>query len=126
MYLFTFTDDAFSGGRLAGEVGPHFRRNIWGRNVNVHAEGGDGFGASVSLNASGTRLAVGAPRDDGAGNQAFNSGAVYLFTFVDDAFWGGRLEGIMGLGYRRVIRTATEADEADVRRLSLRDIVGSE
>ena len=40
----------------------------------------DNFGTSVSLNASGDRLAVGAFHDDGFGNSVSYSGAVYLFS----------------------------------------------
>lgn len=60
---------------------------------------GDGFGAAVSLD--GTRLAVGAPFDDGAGDMpgAADSGAVYLFAFDDAGFNGGTLQGVLGMGY---------------------------
>ena len=97
VYLFTFTDTAFSGGRLAAVVGKGY---TGGRNVDVATlDGLDEFGFAVSLNAAGTRLAVGAPLDDGAGNTAFNAGAVYLFTFSDRSFSGGRLVAALGRDY---------------------------
>ena len=97
VYLFTFANSSFSGGRLAAIVG---RGYTGGRNVDVAAlERGDWFGDSVSLNSAGTRLAVGAHGDDGAGNVASDSGAVYLFTFSDSSFSGGRLAATVGKGY---------------------------
>ena len=97
VYLFTFANTAFSSGRLAGTAGKGF---TGGWNVDVGSlETGDGFGTAVSLNGSGNRLAVGAPHDDGAGNETPASGAVYLFTFTDTAFSGGRLAAIVGKGY---------------------------
>ena len=97
VYLFTFTDTEFSGGRLAAIAGKGY---TGGRNVDVASlEEGDRFGAAVSLNGSGNRLAVGAPYDSGRGNMASGSGAVYLFTFTDTVFSGGRLAAIAGKGY---------------------------
>ncbi|PQJ37874.1 hypothetical protein BTO00_22585 [Vibrio campbellii] len=46
----------------------------------------DRFGFSVSLNSEGTRLAVGAPRDDGANNEFTTSGAVYIFDWLNDTW----------------------------------------
>src|SRR5262249_39231086 len=75
VYLFTFTDSAFSGGSLVATIGKGY---AGGNNINVAAlENGDLFGSSVSLD--GNRLAVGAYRDDGAGNGWLDTGAVYLF-----------------------------------------------
>ena len=110
VYLFTFTDPSFSGGTLAAIVGKGY---TGGRNVDVDSlqgwgtdrfDGSDGdqFGAAVSLNGAGTRLAVGAPGDEGAGEGRWprnNYGAVYLFTFTNRSFSGGRLAAIMGEGY---------------------------
>ena len=119
VYLFTFTDTAFSGGRLAAVVGDGY---AGGRNIDVTAlEDFDRFGTSVSLNAAGTRLAVGAPSDDGAGNQTpdigglyWGVGAVYLFTFTDTAFSGGRLAAVVGNGYaggRNIDVTALQVND---------------
>ncbi|WP_305842994.1 FG-GAP repeat protein [Photobacterium leiognathi] len=46
----------------------------------------DRFGYSVSLNASGDRLAVGANRDDGPLNAINNQGAVYIFDYESSAW----------------------------------------
>ena len=65
-------------------------------------EEGDGFGMAVALNAAGTRLAVGAPYDDGFGagpNTASERGAVHLFSFTNANFAGATLQGTIGSGY---------------------------
>ena len=58
---------------------------------------GDNFGAAVALD--GTRMAVGAPGDDGRLSDATDAGAVYLFTFGAADLSGGRLEAVLGKGY---------------------------
>lgn len=57
----------------------------------------DNFGTSVSI--EGTSMVVGAPGDDGIGNQYTDTGAVYFFTFSDATFSNGLLEGIIGKGF---------------------------
>ncbi len=97
VYLFGFSDTNFSGGTLQGIIGKGYGG---GKNVNVGSlEVGDLLGHGVSLNASGTRLAVGAYGDDAFGNAVTDSGAVYLFSFSDGNFSGGTVEGIVGSGY---------------------------
>ena len=111
VYLFTFTTNAFSDGRLAAVVGKGY---TGGRNVDVAAlEANDGFGTSVSLNWAGTRLAVGAPGDDGADNATSGAGAVHLFTFTNTSFSGGRLAATVGAGYTggRNVGVAALAEE---------------
>ena len=85
VYLFSFTDTAFSGGVLEAILGAGY---TGGKNLDLAAQLDifDFFGRSVSLD--GSRLAVGAYRDDGRGDGGgFNYGAVYLFTnaFIDGA-----------------------------------------
>ena len=116
VYLFTFTDASFSGGRLAATAGRGF---TGGGDVDVGALGyEDGFGTSLSLNATGTRLAVGAPGDGGADRRVSSAGAVYLFTFTDTAFSGGQLAAVMGRGY-------TGGGDVDVAALESADGFGS-
>ncbi|TRZ96130.1 MAG: filamentous hemagglutinin N-terminal domain-containing protein, partial [Rhodocyclaceae bacterium] len=95
--LFSFTDANFSGGALQSTLGKGY---TGGKNVDVSSlEAGDIFGTSVALNATGDRLAVGAPNDDGSGNSVSNSGAVRLFSFADTNFSGGALQATIGKGY---------------------------
>ncbi len=95
VYLYSFTDTSFSGGVLEGIMGYGY---TGGKNVDVsQLEGADQFGRSVSLD--GTRLAVGANQDNGNNNSLTNSGAVYLYTFADNAFNTATLQGRIGVGY---------------------------
>ncbi len=97
VYLFSFSDTVFSGGTLEAVLGSGYSG---GKNVDVaNLEAGDGFGAGVSLNAAGDRLAIGARQDEGAGNAAVDAGAVYLYSFSDTAFSGGAQEAVIGSGY---------------------------
>jgi filamentous hemagglutinin family protein len=96
--LISFTDNNFSGGTLVGTIGNGYAGS---KDVNLASaiRTGDQFGASVSLSASGNRLAVGAPGDDGSYRQSSGAGAVRLFTFTDSAFTAGKLVATMGAGY---------------------------
>lgn len=95
--LFSFTDTSFSGGALQATLGKGY---VGGKNVDVSGlEAGDWFGISVAFNASGNRLAVGAPYDAGNGNISPASGAAYLFSFADTNFSGGTLQATLGKGY---------------------------
>ncbi|WP_426342664.1 YDG domain-containing protein [Pseudoduganella sp. S-14] len=73
--LFTFSDDKFSGGTLAGTIGYGY---TGGNNYNLSAKltGNDSFGTSVALNGAGTVMAVGALGEDLAGK-------VYTFALGD-------------------------------------------
>ena len=96
--LFTFTNTSFAGGALAATIG----RGYTGSNnldLGTALETGDFFGSSVSLNAAGDRLAVGATGDDGFGNGFSASGSVRLFSFTDTSFGGGAILGVLGAGY---------------------------
>ncbi|MBK9130444.1 MAG: filamentous hemagglutinin N-terminal domain-containing protein [Gammaproteobacteria bacterium] len=116
VYLFSFSDASFTGGAQQAVVGKGY---TGGKNVDVSAlEGSDGFGGAVSLNAAGDRLAVGAIGDDGSGNAASGSGAVYLFSFTDSGFTGGALEATLGKGY-------SGGDNLDVSALETTDQFGS-
>jgi hypothetical protein len=97
VHLFTFTDSGFGGGTLAGTIGSGY---TGGKNVESGAGNNDFFGWSVALNGDGTRLAVGAPRDNGADNSHTDAGAVHLFGFTDNLFSGGRVLGRVGNGYQ--------------------------
>ena len=104
VYLFSFTDTAFSGGVLEATLGKDY---TGGKNLDLAAQLDilDQFGSSVSLD--GSHLAVGSLGDDTQANVGINSnyginsnnGAVYLFSFTDTAFSGGVLEATLGEGY---------------------------
>ena len=109
-YLFTFTDNQFSGGQLEGIIGDGF--NVRAKDIDISSklDGNDQFGLQLSLD--GNRLAVGAKRDDGqglAGGSDF--GAVHLFTFADASFSGGALVGTVGSGYNTL---AADVDIAGI------------
>ncbi|MES2728485.1 MAG: MBG domain-containing protein, partial [Pseudomonadota bacterium] len=98
VYLFSFTDAAFSGGVLQSTIGFNY---TGGKNLHIANLGSsDSFGSSVSL--SGNRLAVGALRDDGLANNRSDAGAVYLISFADSTFSTPTLRGIIGWGYTGV------------------------
>ena len=84
VYLFTFSGSNFTGGALSDVIGKGYSGDD-AFDVSALAAG-DGFGASVALDDNGDRLAVGASGDDGSGNSATDSGAVYLFSFSDTNF----------------------------------------
>lgn len=77
-----------SGGNGAGGVWTFHRSTSgWGTGTRVPAtnEGpGDGFGGAVAI--SGLELSAGAQGEDGTGNTASNSGAVYAFTLSPKSY----------------------------------------
>ena len=94
--LYSFTDRNFSGGALVASIGEGYTGP---KDININLDSMDFFGGSVALNAAGTKLAVGAPLDDGADNQSSNAGAVRIFSFIDQNFSGGALDYTIGSGY---------------------------
>lgn len=110
VHLFGFADDAFGGGHRVATLG---RGYTGGNNVAVELDSGDQFGQSVALNQDGTRLAVGAPYDDGAGNLHSNSGAVHLFTFAP-GFASGTTVGVIGRGYASAASINFALDNGDL------------
>ena len=100
--LFSFSDNLFSGGNLQATLGSDY---VGGKNLDLRGYLdradllGDLFGNTVVLNGTGDRLAIGAPGDNGASNDTPDAGAVYLFSFSDNNFNGGQLQGIVGKGY---------------------------
>jgi filamentous hemagglutinin family protein len=96
VYLFSFTNGDFAGASHVGTIGKGYAGS---GDVSLALDAGDSFGMSVSLNASGDRLAVGASGDAGNGNAAANAGAVYLFSFTDRNFSGGTVSAQIGSGY---------------------------
>ena len=95
-YFFSFTDSVFNGVSLDGVWGDGHSGGV-SLDLGTRLDGLDLFGSSVSLD--GTRLTVGARRDDGFGDESGNSGAVYLYSFSDLTFNSPLLEGVIGIGY---------------------------
>jgi hypothetical protein len=97
VHLFTFTNTRFGGAAHASTIGRGYRGP---NDIDLGlALGNDNFGSSVSLNAAGNRLAVGAVYDRGANRSEFAAGAVRLFTFTNNSFGGGAHAGTIGLGF---------------------------
>ena len=94
MYLFSFSDDAFSGATLEATLGANYTGP---KDMDLDLLATDNFGSAVALD--GNRLAVGARQGDGDSDAASASGEVYLFTFSDSTFSGGALQGMIGKGY---------------------------
>ena len=109
VYLYTFSDSAFSGGALAGMIGHGY---TGGKNINQTLDPGDRFGYSVSLD--GNRLAVGSYYGDGLNNQQSRSGEVRLYTFTDSVFSGGELAATIGDGYTGGKNFNQNLDSSDV------------
>ena len=96
VYLFSFTDSAFTGGSLEATLGAGYTS---GDNLSIGTLGeGDRFGHAVSLGYA-NRLAVGAPYDDGAFDGSSDAGAVYLLSFSDTTFSSGSVTATIGVGY---------------------------
>ncbi|MBB4632917.1 beta strand repeat-containing protein [Sphingosinicella soli] len=113
VYLFGFQDTDFYGGSLTGVIGSGYARTL-DLALNGLPDTGEQFGMSVALNGAGDRLAVGAFADNGAGNTTAGAGAVYLFSFSDDQYSDGALEGIIGKDYvggKNVNLTPLEAND---------------
>ena len=112
VYLFTFTDNNFSGGKLAGRIGSGYGAEN-SLDLQSGLDNGDMFGAAVSLDNG--RLAIGAPRDRGAANDCLNCGAIYLLNTSDGLYSGATLLGRIGVGYtggRNVdVRQIVEAND---------------
>ncbi|GGB52149.1 MBG domain-containing protein [Blastomonas aquatica] len=116
VYLFSFAGPQFAGGALEGIVGAGY---AGGNNVsvaNLAGGNGDAFGAAVAL--QGTRLIVGAPFDDGAGDAIGDSGAAYIVDFADLGFTGGTVSTIIGNGY-------TGMNDIDLTEIEASDHFGS-
>ncbi|MBU6146283.1 MAG: FG-GAP repeat protein, partial [Paenibacillaceae bacterium] len=95
VYLFAFSDDAFSNGKLQGVLG---KGHVGGKFSSLDSlDNFDQFGTSVALDGLGTKLVVGARYDDGFMNGTTNSGAVY--TFGTNGGFSYLLQGIIGAGY---------------------------
>ncbi|MCW2351804.1 YDG domain-containing protein [Sphingobium sp. B12D2B] len=94
--LIAFDDSNFTNGRKAATIGEGFTDT---NDIDVQLEDYDNFGSSVSLNAAGTVLAVGAGNNGGATSSRPGAGAVYIFGFANSDFEGGSLKHVIGADY---------------------------
>ncbi len=96
VYVFSFADDSFSDGELISTIGKGYKGK---RNLSLDLDAYDRFGVSVSWNAAGDRLAVGADFDDGFDNKTASAGAVYLLHVPIEADEPPIYVGKIGKGY---------------------------
>ena len=97
VYLYSFTDTAFSGGSQESIIG--YAYNTTGNYDVTDLRKFDYFGSSIALNGDGSRMVVGAKGDDGYGANIDFVGAVHMFTFTDTSFNGADLAGTIGADY---------------------------
>jgi hypothetical protein len=100
--LFKFSDQSFSNASLEGIIGKNYQDadTPLPQSLNVSSIARhDAFGRSLTLNGAGNRLAVGAHTAEAADGTQTSSGAVFLFSFSDNAFSGAALEATFGIGY---------------------------
>ena len=112
LYLFSFTDTAFSAGSLQATFRRDYARVMFA-NLSVGLENNDFFGSTVALSDNGQLMAVGANGDDGFENLLAASGSVYLFSFSGTDFSAGQLRGIIGAGYSGGNNVSVDLKSAD-------------
>lgn len=106
-YMFLFDDLEFSGGRLQGVIG-HERRGSGDFHVDLEPD--DAFAHALDL--SGTRLIIGADKDDGYGNVGAHMGALYAFD-ISPGFATITPRWIIGHGYTGGENLSIELDNND-------------
>ncbi|MBI4026854.1 MAG: hypothetical protein HY360_17855, partial [Verrucomicrobia bacterium] len=116
-YLFTFSDSVFSGGTVEGIIGAGY---TGGKNLDISSnlEANDNLARVGGVALGESVMIVAASADDGAGNLAADSGAVYLVDFADNTFNSPSLIGIIGKGY-------VGGANVDVSSLDAGDLFGS-
>ncbi|MYM29220.1 filamentous hemagglutinin N-terminal domain-containing protein [Duganella sp. CY15W] len=70
-----------------------------GSNTQVSLLDGEYFGSALAFNASGTRLAVGAPNAPKYGGTTLGSGSVRIYDFADSSYGSPKLVSTVGNGY---------------------------
>lgn len=97
VHFYTFSDTSFNGLTYQGSLGTAYSG---GKNVDLGFNTSPDTGTTeYGISLSDNRIAIGAVLDDGFGDSAYDTGAVYLYSFLSDAFDGAVLEGIIGSGY---------------------------
>ncbi|MEP0068947.1 filamentous hemagglutinin N-terminal domain-containing protein [Pyruvatibacter sp.] len=95
VYLYNLSDGSAVQPYQIAEIGAGYSG---GKNRSTgRLEAGDEYGSAVAMDQ--TRLAIGAPGDDGALEDQADAGAVYLYTFSDLQFSDLSFRSILGSGY---------------------------
>ena len=118
VYLITFDDTSYSNGQVVGRIGHRYtsmdkdvnlakQGNINGRKGGPVISDYDLFGMGVALDGDADVLAVGLYGDNGwerrgkgSVNTLDNTGSVYMISFDDSDFTGGKVVSRIGYGYR--------------------------
>ena len=79
VYTIKFDDTNFTNPTHVGTIGKSFNSSTHDLSI-TNLGSGDAF-TSLALTDDGSRLVVGALKDDGSDNSSSNAGAVYLITF---------------------------------------------
>ena len=106
VYTIKFDDTNFTNPTHVGTIGKSFNSSTHDLSI-TNLGSGDAF-TSLALTDDGSRLVVGALKDDGSDNSSSNAGAVYLITFDQTTNSDGNAStdfnnpthvGTIGVGY---------------------------
>ncbi len=113
VYLITFDDTSYTNGQVVGTIGAGYTGsknvNLFKQSLNESTviEKFDMFGMSVALDGDADVLAVGVyadqgydERGNGVANSITKSGSVFMISFDDTEFSGGKVVSRIGNGYR--------------------------
>ena len=80
VYTIKFDDTNFTNPTHVGTIGHSYSSSTY--DLSINSLGNNDNFVAVSLTDDGSRLAVGAKKDDGANGGHSNSGAVYLLSLI--------------------------------------------
>ncbi len=79
VYTVKFDDTDFTNPTHVGKIGQSFTSSS--SNLSISSLGANDMFSSLALTDDGSRLVIGAQKDDGSGDSTTDTGAVYLITF---------------------------------------------
>ena len=99
VYMMTFADTSYSTPSLFGTIGAGY---VGADDLDVDVlDANDAFGSSVAVSSTNTRALIGAPGDDGDGQDgATDIGAAYLFSFENENYKQPAHEITIGSNYK--------------------------